>query len=304
VDEGIELREAGIKAPILLLSIPLPEEFPAAASHGLGPLLGDRECIEAAARAAEQAGKRLPVHLKVDTGMGRMGCLPEEAAELAACIASHPSLEHEGTATHLAVSDSPAMAEIRYTKEQLARFRASVGGIRRAGLNPGLLHAANSGAVVFHEDAWFDMVRPGILLYGYAGGIQVEPVMELRTQIVFIKRVKAGETVSYGRIWTAPRDTVIATIPVGYGDGLPRRLCGNFSVRIRDAMYPLAGRICMDQCMVDLGPDTDIQRWEQVTVFGGDAPDAADLAERIGTIPYEITCGINKRVPRVYQTKI
>jgi alanine racemase len=259
------------------------------------------------------------VHLKVDTGMGRVGCLPEEAAELAACIASHPSLEHAGTATHLAVSDSQASEDVRYTREQLTRFRAAVEGIRRSGLNPGLLHAANSGAVLFHEDAWFDMVRPGILLYGYAGKaasglIRAEPVMELRTQIVFIKRVKAGETVSYGRIWTASRDTVIATIPVGYGDGLPRCLTGgeprasrsaegsgNFSVRIRDIMYPLAGRICMDQCMVDLGPDADIQRWEEVTVFGGNAPDAADLAERIGTIPYEITCGINKRVPRVYQ---
>jgi alanine racemase len=246
------------------------------------------------------------VHLKVDTGMGRMGCLPEEAAELAACVASHPSLEHAGTATHLAVSDSPAAEDVRYTKEQLARFRAAAEGIRRSGLNPGLLHAANSGAVVSHEDAWFDMVRPGILLYGYAGGLaggtRVKPVMEMLTQIVFIKRVKAGETVSYGRIWTAPRDTVIATIPAGYGDGLPRRLSGNFSVRIRDAMYPLAGRICMDQSMVDLGPDTDIQRWEQVTIFGGDAPDASDLAERLGTIPYEITCGINKRVPRVYSS--
>jgi alanine racemase len=305
VDEGIELREAGIEAPILLLSPPLPEEFPAVAAHSLCPLIGDRECVEAAARAAEQAGKRLPVHLKVDTGMGRVGCLPEEAAELAACIASHPSLEYAGTATHLAASDSPAAADVRYTKEQLARFGAAVEGIRRSALNPGLLHAANSGAVIFHEDAWLDMVRPGILLYGYAGRaapgvIRAEPVMELVTQIVFIKRVKAGETVSYGRIWAAPRDTVIATIPVGYGDGLPRRLSGNFSVRIRDAMYLLVGRICMDQCMVDLGPDTDIRRWEQVTVFGGAAPDAADMAERLGTIPYEITCGINKRVPRVY----
>jgi alanine racemase len=304
VDEGIELREAGIEAPVLLLSIPLPEELPAAAAHDLSPFIGDREFAEAAALAARQAGKRLPVHLKVDTGMGRVGCAPEDAAELALRIAASPSLALAGTATHLAVADSPARADMDYTRGQLDRFRAAACGIRRAGIDPGILHAANSGAVVFHEDAWFDMIRPGIILYGYGapgGTPEVEPVMELVTRITFIKRVKAGETISYGRTWTASRDTVIATIPIGYGDGLPRRLGGNFSVRIRNAMYPLAGRICMDQCMVDLGPDADIRRWEPVTVFGGAAPSAADLASRLGTISYEITCGINKRVPREYR---
>jgi alanine racemase len=315
VDEGKELREGGITAPVLLLSIPLPEELFDAAACDLSPLIGDREYAEAAGRAAKQAGKRLSVHLKVDTGMGRAGCFPDTAADLAACVAACPSLEIAGTATHLAVADSPTEADIRYTKEQLTRFRAAVERIRRAGFEPGLLHAANSGAVIFHEDARFDMVRPGILLYGYKpqsaawiGGRNImpdiEPLMELVTQISFIKRLKAGETISYGRTWTAPRDTVIATLPVGYGDGLPRGLSGNFSVRIRDAMYPLAGRICMDQCMVDLGPDTDIKRWERVTLFGGSAPDAADLAAQLGTISYEITCNINKRVPREYRNEI
>jgi alanine racemase len=309
VDEGIELREAGITAPVLLLSIPLPGELPHIITHSLSPLVGDREYIEAAARAAKKAGKRLAVHLKVDTGMGRVGCSPDTATDLAAFIAANPSLELAGTATHLAAADSPAEEDIRYTKEQLARFRTAVEGIRRAGIAPGLLHAANSGAVIFHKDALFDMVRPGILLYGYKtpGGDArndipgIEPVMELVTRIVFIKRVKAGETVSYGRTWTAPRDTVIATLPIGYGDGLPRRLSGNFSVCIRNALYPQVGRICMDQCMVDLGPDSDIPRWEPVTVFGGAAPSAADIANRLGTISYEITCGINKRAPREYR---
>jgi alanine racemase len=134
--------------------------------------------------------------------------------------------------------------------------------------------------------------------------------MEFVSRIVFIKQVRRGETVSYGRTWTADRDTLVATIPAGYGDGLPRRLgnklpCNklpgdNFQVRIRDRWYPLIGRICMDQFMVDLGPDTDIKRWEEVTIFGGNACSAADIAARLGTISYEITCGINKRVPRVY----
>jgi alanine racemase len=312
VDEGIELRKAGITAPILLLSVPLPAELSDAVAGDLIPLVGDREYAEAAALAAKQAGKRLAVHLKVDTGMGRIGCPSNAAADLAAFISSTPSLELAGTATHLAVADSLAEADIRYTKEQLVRFRDAVEEIRRAGIDAGILHAANSGAVLFHDDALFDMVRPGILLYGYKaqGAVPdvtgdmpgIEPLMELVTQIVYLKRVKAGETVSYGRTWSAPQDTVIATLPVGYGDGLPRRLSGNFSVRIRDAMYPLAGRICMDQCMVDLGPDTGIRRWEPVTIFGGDAPDAASLAAQLGTISYEITCDINKRVPREYRT--
>jgi alanine racemase len=127
--------------------------------------------------------------------------------------------------------------------------------------------------------------------------------MELVSNIVFMKKVRKGESVSYGRTWTADRDTTIATIPVGYGDGLPRRLSGQgFRVRINGADYPLAGRICMDQCMVDLGPETRVQRWDAVTLFGGDALSAADIAETLGTISYEITCGINKRVPRVYSS--
>jgi alanine racemase len=310
VQEGALLRKADIDAPVLLLSVPLPEEFPGLIAHNLIPLVTDRELVSGLAEAAAAAGKRLPVHLKIDTGMGRVGVTADDAVELAAFINAQPSLEYAGTATHLAASDSTAEDDIRYTKEQLARFRGAVEAIRQTGVNPGIVHAANSGAVLLHEDAWFDMVRPGIMIYGYsplAAGRDVgammeplEPVMELTSRIVYLKKVHQGETVSYGRTWTAPADTWIATIPVGYGDGLPRRLGGRYSVRIRGRFYPLAGRICMDQCMVNLGPETDIQRWEPVTVFGGSGYSAADIAGALDTIPYEITCNINKRVPRVY----
>ncbi|MDR1898747.1 MAG: alanine racemase [Treponema sp.] len=303
VSEGAELRKAGFRAPILLLSIPCPEELPEAAALELSPLVADREFAGDLARAAAAAGKRLPVHLKVDTGMGRIGCPPGAAADLAAYIAALPSLEYAGTATHLAAADSPAEVDVLYTKEQLARFREALGDIRKAGLDPGIVHAANSGAVILHNEAWFDMVRPGILLYGYPAvpGFPVLPVMELRSGIAFIKRVKPGESLSYGRTWTAAEETLVATIPAGYGDGLPRGLSGKLSVYIRDRPYPLVGRICMDQCMVNLGPDSDIRRWEEVSIFGGPAPDAGAAAALLGTIPYEITCGINKRVPRVYE---
>jgi alanine racemase len=311
VAEGAELRDAGLTVPILLFSQPLPDEIPELVALDISPFVGDREFIDEVARAAATAGKTLKVHLKIDTGMGRIGCRPAEAAALAARIASHKSLVLAGTATHLAVSDSPRAEDMAYTEAQLARFREAVTAIRAEGLNPGIVHAANSGAVLLHPDALFDMVRPGILLYGYspvagtsgepsAPALPVEPVMELRTNIVFIKNVKKGESVSYGRIWTAPRDTAIVTLPIGYADGLPRALSGNWQIYIRGKPYPLVGRICMDQCMADLGPETDIQRWEEVVIFGGTAPGADSIAARLNTIPYEITCNINKRVLRVY----
>lgn len=308
VQEGVELRESGIIAPILLFSLPIPEELDQVVAHHMTPLVGDPEFAAEVARAAEAAGEVVPVHLKIDTGMGRIGCRPEEALALARVVQSFPSLRIEGTATHLSVADSSSANDMAYTKNQLRQFRAALDSLRAAGINPGIVHAANSGAVVLHPDSYFDMVRPGLLLYGYppvedqADTVPVHPVMELITHIVFIKNVKKGEAISYGRLWTAPRDTIVATLPIGYADGLDRSLSGRMEVLIQGKRYPQVGRICMDQCMVDLGLDSTIPRWESVTVFGGDprGPSAADLAQELGTIPYEITCGINRRVPRLY----
>jgi len=306
VSEGAELRAAGITAPVLLLSQALPEELPEIVSLELSPFVSDGDFIEEAARAAESAGKRLSLHLKVDTGMGRMGCRPEEAVSLAEKIVSHRKLSLEGVATHLSVSDSLDPGDQAYTKEQLRRFRETVASIKNAGIEPGIVHAANSGALVFHDDSYFDMIRPGIFLYGYSpaasleGGLSAEPVMEFRSAVVFIKQVKKGEAVSYGRTWTAPEDTFIGVIPAGYADGFPRLLSNNFSVRIRGKAYPLAGRICMDQCMVNLGAETEVRRWDDALIFGPGFTTAEDIARQLKTISYEITCNINKRVPRVY----
>jgi alanine racemase len=308
VTEAEELREGGISAPILLLSIPIPEEIPRIIDADLEALAGDADYIDALAEAARKARRKSAVHLKVDTGMGRIGCRPEEAGALAARIASH-GLFLAGTATHLAVSDSTREEDRAFTALQLDRFRTVLDEIRALGMDPGIVHAANTGAVTFHKDAWFDMVRPGILLYGYAppdaGGkpsMPVKPLMELESRIVFIKKVKKGESVSYGRIWNAPEDTFVGTIPAGYADGVPRLLSGNWNVHVdsQAGLAPLVGRVCMDQCMVDLGPSPSASRWDRVVIFGGPAPDAGVLASRIGTIPYEICCNINKRVPRVY----
>jgi alanine racemase len=236
-----------------------------------------------------------------------MGTRPENAAELAAFIVSQKSLKLGGMATHLSVSDSLDPADIAYTKAQLSRFREAAESIKKAGIDPGLLHAANSGALCFHEDAYFDLIRPGIFVYGYSpaagipGGLEAEPVMELRSAVVFIKKVRKGEDVSYGRTWTAPEDTYIGTLPVGYADGLPRLLSNRHSVYINGRPYPQVGRICMDQCMVNLGPRTDVKRGDEAVIFGPDVETAADIAAKIGTISYEILCNINKRVPRVYR---
>jgi alanine racemase len=313
VTEGIELRQASIPAPIFVFSIPTLCEIPALIEADLIPFVSDREFIAELARVAASAGKRIQVHLKIDTGMGRIGCTPDSAAALAALIAASPALEYAGTATHFAVADSFAEEDIRYTKCQISCFKKALDSIREAGVNPGIVSAANSGAVVLHEDAFFDMVRPGILLYGYPvkpptdwgspAAIElvqaIKPFAEWVTQIAFVKKVPAGQAISYGCLWRAPRETNIATLTLGYADGLRRDLAGKMSVWIQGKAFPLVGRICMDQCMVDVG-ENEFERGTKVTIMGGDAPHAGDIAALVGTIPYEITCGINKRVVRDY----
>lgn len=320
VTEGAELRSGGISCPIILFSQPVFEEIPGILENQLVSFVSDEDFASELGSRAAAMGMKAQVHLKINTGMGRMGVSSDAAVRLARHIAGCAGLEYAGTATHLACADSVAPDDIAWTRQQLACFREALAEIRAAGLDPGIVHAANSGAVLIHPEAWFDMVRPGILLYGYkqiagqqhsqpendgsagdSGAVNVRPVMEMRTKIVFIRKVMPGESLSYGRTWHAPRKTVIGVLPLGYADGLPRLASNRWQVSINGRLYPLAGRICMDQCMVDLGPETTVRRWDEASVFGGPAPDAAALAEIIGTIPYEITCNVNKRVPRVYE---
>jgi alanine racemase len=319
VDEGVQLREANINAPVLLLSEALPAELEDASRHHLIPFVSDNEYAEYFARAAKkvftsgnEAEKKFPVFLKIDSGMSRLGCNANDTPQLARFINESNYLYLAGCATHFAVSDSSNINDIAWTQRQLSTFTEAIKKIKEAGINPGIISAANTGASVSYPDSYFDMVRPGILLYGYQDdaikpALGVRPVMELITQVVNIKKIHAGDTVSYGRSWTAPHDTYIGVLPIGYADGLPRLLSGNnFYVAIDGKKYPLAGRICMDQCMIDLGPSPDIKRYATVTVFGSSedtnspALNAAGIAKITGTISYEITCGINKRVPRVF----
>jgi len=342
VTEGTELRKGGINAPVLIFSQPHPDEIPEIIKMKLIPFVSDVEFADALNKYAQTKENVQPVHIKIDTGMGRIGCLPEEALALARRITSSPGLELAGIATHFAVADSTDPQDIAFTHKQLTEFKKAVTAIRNEGIDPGIVHAANSGAVILHPDTWLDMVRPGIFLYGYKAveeknappehfdklseliPLHAQPVMELRTTVTMIKKIKKGDSVSYGRTWTAPQNTHIAILPIGYADGFPRLASNKWQVVISGKTYPVVGRITMDQCCVDIGAEPSVKRWKEAVIFGGGGASkeasslqasslqassqlaageksAADLAAVIGTIPYEITCNINKRVPRVYE---
>ena len=303
VDEGVALREAGIDAPILLFSLPLPEEARAIAAAGLTPLCGDAALARDLARAATAVGRTIDVHLKIDTGMARVGCRPQEAAAIAEQLRGLAGLRLTGLCTHFARSSE---ADQEFSRAQLAAFHDAIAAIPdRHRL---LHHAANSGAIVGLPESHLDMVRLGVIAYGYYPGgdlprpVAVQPVMELATRLAYLKRVPAGTGISYGHTHRTTAATVIATLPAGYADGYPRLLSGRAEVLIRGRRYPVVGRICMDQCLVDLGPHPDAARYDHAVLFGPDpaGPDAVELADRIGTIPYEITSAISARVPRLY----
>lgn len=306
VDEGAELRDAGISAPVVLLGHTVPDEAGRVAELGLQTMVGDEIYAAALEAAAGRESTAVEVHLKVDTGMGRIGCRPDDAVALAGRIAGSAHLRLIGAATHLPVADGDDRAP---TEAQLSRFAAVVDSIRAAGIDPGTVHAANSAALLSGGYPLFDLVRPGIMLYGYppspllAAAAELRPVMELRSQVVFLKRVAAGTGVSYGLTWRAPRETVIATVPVGYADGYTRLLSNRGRVAIGGRQYPVVGRVCMDQIMIDLGPSPSVELYDEVVLFGPrpPAPDAQEIAELLETIPYEVTCRIDKRVPRVYE---
>lgn len=312
VQEGIELRNAGIIAPIISLSIPNLDEAKDIILNNIQPIVVDEEYIEHLNNVGSLLNKKAKVHLKVDTGMGRIGCRVEEATRLAKKINEKTNLQLEGVATHFAVSDSISSSDEDFTQKQILLFKKAIENIKNEGIKIPLVHASNSGATLFQKEQ-FDMVRIGLLAYGYSpfdeedegNEIDLKPVMELLTEVVFIKQVKKGDSVSYGRIWVSPKDTYIATLPIGYADGLSRSLSSKLKVRIGDDFYPIVGRICMDQCMVDIGSEPKVKRWDEVCIFGYSNEEvknnsAKDVARLAGTICYEITSNINKRVPRIY----
>ena len=238
--------------------------------------------------------------------MGRVGCQPARGLALAARIHRLDHVALDGVCTHFAAAEE----DIEFTRAQTETFTGFIRGMRDHGIDPGIVHAANSACIVSHPETWFDMVRPGIIAYGYYPKrrmhepFAIKPVMELVSKVVFTKEVDRGTPISYGMTYRAPARTSIATVAAGYADGYNRLLSNRGKVAIRGSQYSVVGRVCMDQFMVDIGVSSPVRNYDDVILFGpnGPAPNAWDLAESTGTIPYEITCSVGKRVERVYVT--
>jgi alanine racemase len=308
VEEGIELRNAGIDAPILVLSEPVPDAAGSVVAHGLTPVVYTLAGIDALAKAVADRGahKRLGVHVKVDTGMHRVGCSPDDAVELAAQVVDRPELELAGVCTHLAVADEP---DNPYTEEQLARFDGVLEELRARGLPTGIVHACNTAGAIEWPAARFDLVRIGIGCYGIApadaleGRVALQPAMAVKARVSHVKVVPAGAGVSYGLRYTTLRATKIATVPLGYADGVPRELPQrDGAALVHGRRCPMAGTVTMDQLMLDVG-DLPVEVGDEVVLIGRQGDEeisAADWARAMDTIAYTIVCGIGPRVPRVY----
>jgi len=308
--EALELRQAGETLPILVLGAVDPAFAPELAEQGVTLTVESREKGEALSRAL-QPGQRLRIHLKLDTGMGRLGFRAWDEKELAeaAAVMALDDLETEGVYTHFAVSDEPETGE-DYTRAQFALFCRSADRLETlSGQTIPLRHCANSGGVLHYREAGFclDMVRPGLLTYGVCpgedrGGLDLRPAMAVRCRVAAVTHHKKGDTISYGRTWTADRDCTLAVLPMGYADGLHRCLSGAMEVLLHGKRVPQVGRICMDMCMVDVTDLPGVRPGDVATVLGTDGTEtvtANELAVKAGTIPYEILCAVSPRVPRI-----
>lgn len=308
VPEAIELREAGVGLPILKLSHCFADELAAALDARVTLTVVDRRTIDEAQQAARAAGVVAAVHLKVDTGMRRIGTEPGGAVELARHIAQASNLQLQGIFTHMPVSDMAS--GIDFTRDELALFRRTVDEVVAEVGPVELVHASASGGLLQHSLDGMTLVRPGIMAYGYlpdastVSSVELRPAMALKSRVSFVKRVRQGESVSYGRTWLAPCDTWLATVPVGYADGYSRQLSSRGRMLIDGRSYPIAGRVCMDQTMIDLGPEEpSVQAGDEVVLLGTsgqEAIDADELAALMGTISYEVTCLVSPRVARTY----
>lgn len=305
LEEGITLREAGVRAKILVLGGLIGNQITHFLDHDLAITASSPFKLQQIEEVAALRKRRARVHLKVDTGLERIGIHWDTSDKLFEASLAAKHCDIEGVFSHLASSDS---ADPTYTKLQLERFEEATSFWERRSLPTPPRHIANSGAVLQHDASWFDMVRPGIMLYGvYPSAsvertVELEPVLSLTTRVVYFKVVRAGSPVSYDSTWAPDDDTRLVTLPVGYGDGYPRRLSGHASVLIHGDRFPVVGRITMDAMMVDIGQGSAFNG-DPVVLLGRQGDDVLtveQLAEWGETIPYEVLTSINTRVPRYY----
>lgn len=305
VAEALHLREAGVTAPIHVFTEPPPQAVDALIDHDLIPAVYTEPFAQALSDAASRANKSVGVHVKLDTGMHRVGLLSDDVPGAIERLARLPGLEIEGVWSHLAVADIPNHP---FTRKQLDLFSELVARIEQAGIELRYRHIANSAATLSIPDSHYDLVRCGVASFGLwpgpalVGSADLRPALALKARVNMTKRVQAGEALSYGLHYEVERDSRVVTVPAGYADGYDRRLSGRADVLIRGKRYKVSGTVCMDQFMVDVGDD-EIEVGDVAILIGADGNDrvtAEELAEHIGTINYEVTTRIPSRVPRVY----
>ena len=319
LEEGIRIRQAGIQAPILIFGYTLPDRAADLLEYELTPCVYTAASARKLSRTAASLGKKIKVHLKVDTGMGRLGQLPQnfksdnstaiaaDALEETQTIAALDGLELEGICTHFATADSKDKTD---AEKQLHLFINYLKRLQQAGLNPPVRHAANSAALIDMPQSHFDMVRPGIAIYGLYPSdevrknmVSLKPAMALKARIIHLKKVPAGFKVSYGSTHQTQRPTTIATVPVGYADGLSRQLSNRGQMLVHGQRVPIIGRVCMDLTMLDVGSIENVQVGDEVVIFGqqnNETLTVDEMAALLNTINYEIVSTITARVPRVY----
>jgi len=307
VEEGRELREAGIDAPVLVMGATFPEQAEEMVSLKLTPAIFGLSVAQALSEAAYRRRTTINVHVKIDTGMGRIGIAPEDAPELIATLQKLRNISVQGLMTHFADAD---LRDKQFASKQMDRFESLLKALEAKKIKVPVRHAANSAAVLDFHRAFFTMVRPGLMLYGYnpleegALGADLRPVLSLVTRIAFIKKVPTGVPISYGRTFTTKRESAIATLPIGYADGYGRGLSNKGEALVRGMRVPVVGRVCMDMCMIDVTDVPAAREGDDVVLIGSQGSEritADDIAAKIGTIAYEVLCGISSRVPRIYQ---
>jgi alanine racemase len=305
VEEGRELREAGIDAPILVMGAVFPDQAETIVSLKLTPVVYNRAVARALIQASKKLAIKVCVHLKIDTGMGRIGVAPAEAPRVIAAMKAD-GLDVQGLMTHFADAD---LADKQFASLQMDRFETLLRDLETQGMRVAARHAANSASVLDFSRALFTMVRPGLMLYGYnpleEGTVDtvLQPVLSLITRIAFLKKVPAGVPISYGRTFVTKRESLIATLPVGYADGYRRSLSNKGEVLVRGERAPIMGRVCMDMCMADVTDIAGVSEGDDVVLIGSQGSEritADDIAKITGTISYEVLCGISSRVPRIY----
>jgi alanine racemase len=302
IDEGINLRREKIKLPVLVLGMVLKHDIAPLFEYNLTPTVCTEDLALALNEAAKKKGKIIKIHIKVDTGMGRLGVMPQDAQTLIRRIHKLKFVNIEGIFTHLAVADTNK----EFTFHQISLFNNLISKLNNQGIYIPLIHSANSMGLVGYKECHFNMVRPGLVIYGLnpkAGlNLKLKPVLSLKTQIVYLKRVPKHYGISYGHIYVTKKDTTIVTLPIGYADGYPRNLSNIAPVLIKGRRFKISGRVCMDQIMVDVG-NFPVKIGDEVTLIGAQGKQriaVEELAQLANTIPYEIVCGLGSRVPRLY----